>query len=188
VSTYLKNITPKALAIVNNIELERKFTEIVTVHQGIIHKVCGIYCKNDECRKDLFQEIVMQLWRSYPSFRGDSKITTWMYRVALNTAISSFRKQVKKPQEESITGSIYQIPVVSNRYKQEQEEEIQFMYKAIEHLSKIEKAIIMLYLEEHSYEEIAKITGITKTNVGVKINRIKGKLQKILKPVYDEIR
>ena len=121
----------------------------------------------------------MQLWRSFPTFRGDSKITTWMYRVALNTAISSFRKQVRKPEEESLSVSIYQIPA-SNRFRQEQDEQIQFMYKAIEHLSKIEKAIIMLYLEEHSYDEIAKITGITKTNVGVKINRIKGKLQKIL--------
>ena len=171
----------------NNIILEKNFTEIVTIHQGIIHKVCGIYCKDDEARKDLFQEIVMQLWRSFPSFRGDSKVTTWMYRVALNTAISSFRKQVRKPQEESLTGNIYQIPMPT-KYRQEQEEQIQFMYKAIEHLSKIEKAIIMLYLEEHSYEEIAQITGITKTNVGVKINRIKSKLQKILKPVYDEIR
>jgi len=172
---------------VNNTVLEKNFTEIVTTHQGIIHKVCGIYCKNDESRKDLFQDIVMQLWRSFPSFRGDAKVTTWMYRVALNTAISSFRKQVRKPQEESISGSIYQIPII-NRFGQEQEEQIQFMYKAIQHLSKIEKAIIMLYLEEHSYDEIAKITGITKTNVGVKINRIKGKLQKILKPVYDEVR
>jgi len=171
----------------NTVVLEKTFTEIVTLHQGIIHKVCGIYCKDEEARKDLFQEIVMQLWRSFPTFRGDSKITTWMYRVALNTAISSFRKQVRKPEEESLSVSIYQIPA-SNRFRQEQDEQIQFMYKAIEHLSKIEKAIIMLYLEEHSYDEIAKITGITKTNVGVKINRIKGKLQKILKPVYDEIR
>ncbi|MBT33335.1 MAG: RNA polymerase subunit sigma-70 [Thalassobius sp.] len=171
----------------NSLKLEKKFTELVTCHQGIIHKVCGMYCKHEEARKDLFQEIVVQLWRSFPSFRGDSQVTTWMYRVALNTAISSFRKEVRKPDEESISNKVYQIPV-SNKLKQEQEEQISFMYKAIEQLSQVEKAVIMLYLEEYSYDEIAKITGMTRTNVGVKINRIKAKLQKILKPVYNEIR
>ncbi|WP_020532833.1 RNA polymerase sigma factor [Flexithrix dorotheae] len=167
-------------------QLEQKFTSVITKHQGIIHKVCGMYCHHPEERKDLFQEIISQLWRSFPSFRGDSMVSTWMYRVALNTAISSFRKESKRKDKESINERIFQIPI--SKPNEDKEEKLKYLYKAIGLLSKVEKAIIMLYLEEHSYEEIAQITGITKTNVGVKINRIKSKLQRILKPMYDELR
>lgn len=152
------------------------------MHQGIIHKVCGMYGKHEEARRDLFQDIVLQLWRAYDSFKGESKISTWMYRVALNTAISGFRKQKRKPEQTSLSDKAYQIA-----YKlpdADQEEKRVFLYKAIEQLSEVEKGIVMLYLEDHSYDEIAEIIGITPNYVGVKLNRIKGRLKKILQPHF----
>ena len=131
---------------------------------------------------DLFQEILLQLWRAYDSFRGQSKITTWMYRVALNTAISGYRKQKRRPQQNSLTVEELQIAV--EEYDQEWEEKRKFLYKAINQLSEVEKAIVMLYLEGQSYDEIAEIIGITRTHVGVKLNRIKTKLKKILIPHF----
>ena len=160
-------------------QLEQEFLTLAETHQGIIHKVCRMYCDNEMDRKDLFQDILIQLWRAFPSFKGQSKFTTWAYRVAINTAISNYRKQKRRPKLDSLTGKAFQIPDYSN-FSIEKEEKQQLLHRAINKLTKIEKAIIMLYLEEHSYEEIAAIIGITKTNVGVKINRIKTKLKKIM--------
>ncbi len=160
--------------------LEKEFLTLADTHQGIIHKVCRMYCDNETDRKDLFQDILIQLWRAFPSFKGQSKFTTWAYRVAINTAISNYRKQKRRPRLDGLNGEELQIPDYSN-FSFEQEEQTQLLHRAINKLTKIEKAIIMLYLEEHSYEEIAAIIGITKTNVGVKINRIKIKLKSILK-------
>lgn len=158
--------------------LENEFLAFVTQNQGIAHKVCNIYCSEKEAKKDLFQEIVFQLWKGYPKFNKQSKITTWMYRVALNTAITFYRKEKRIPQQDSLTEGIYNM---SDAISTETEEMLKQLYKAIEQLNKIEKALILLYMEENSYEEIAAIVGITKTNVGVKINRIKSKLERIIK-------
>ena len=161
---------------------EQAFVSLISTHQGIIHKVCSMYCNETNARKDLFQEILLQLWRAYDSFRGQSKITTWMYRVALNTAISGYRKQKRRPFQDTLTVAELQIPV--EEYDIEWEEKRNYLYKAINQLSEVEKAIIMLYLEGQSYDEIAEIIGITRTHVGVKINRIKKKLKKILVPHF----
>ncbi|MEZ4851964.1 MAG: sigma-70 family RNA polymerase sigma factor [Bacteroidia bacterium] len=159
---------------------EAEFVNLISGNQGIIHKVCSMYANEDEVKADLFQEIVLQLWRAYGSYQGKAKITTWMYRVALNTAISGFRKQKRKPEHFTISDRELEIPqVIANP---DLSEETRWLYKAIEQLSEVEKAIIMLHLEEHSYDEIADIIGITRTHVGVKINRIKEKLRKIMLP------
>ena len=139
-----------------------------------------MYCNAEDVKADLFQEIVLQLWRAYGSFQGKAKITTWMYRVALNTAISGFRKQSRKPEHYAISDREMEIPQIES--KPDLAEETKWLYMAIDQLSEVEKAIIMLYLEEHSYDEIAEIIGITRTHVGVKINRIKTKLRKIMMP------
>lgn len=141
-----------------------------------------MYCNQEEERRDLFQDIVLQLWRAYESFKGDSKISTWMYRVALNTAISGFRKQKRKPEQSQLSDRAYQIPLMAP--DPDMEEKRAFLYKAIEQLSEVEKAIVMLHLEDHSYEEIAEIIGITANYVGVKLNRIKQRLKKILQPHF----
>jgi len=155
-------------------DLQITFNKRVTESLGIIHKVCRMYCDDDEHRKDLFQEVLIQLWKSYPSFRGDSKFSSWMYRVALNVAIQDFRK-VKKRKLLFFQTNEFKESLDANSSSFE-DEKLKKMYDAISGLNKIEKAIVMLYLEGESNEEIAKIVGITQNYVRVKMNRIKIKL------------
>lgn len=153
---------------------ETEFLQLLSDNQGIIGKVCSIYCNQKEDYEDLFQEITYQAWRGFSSFRGESKFSTWLYRIALNTAISSFRK--KRPQIDLVSV----LPDTLIVYDKETNEKKQQLLRAIKQLSEGERAIIALYLEEMSYQEIAEVTGITENNVGVKINRIKNKLHQIL--------
>lgn len=152
---------------------------MLNTHRRIIFKVCNLYCQDEEAKKDLFQEIVLQLWKAYPSFRNESLNTSWMYKIGLNTAISNLRKEIKKPDRKSITVEEFQIPDMS--FETDEEERLGMLKMAIEKLSEVEKAIIMLYLEEKTYDEIAEIIGISNSNVGVRLNRIKQKLEKIIK-------
>lgn len=158
--------------------LEKEFLQIIQKNQGIIHKVCNIYCDTDDDRRDLFQEIVAQLWKSFPNFRGDAKVSTWMYRVALNTAITTFKKSKRRPDQNHLTYENFQIEDV--KYDTETEENIKLLHKAVQQLSGIEKSIVLLFLENKKYEEIAEITGITQNYVRVKMNRIKRKLKKLM--------
>lgn len=157
---------------------KREFTELIEKNQGIIFKVSGMYCENEACKEDLFQEILLQLWKSYPTYNQQAKFSTWMYRVALNTAFSQFRKI-----KHSRTKVIYEIPENiqdDNGYEEKTTRE-KILHQAIGRLKMTEKSIIILYLDGYPYEEIADIIGISVSNVGVKINRIKSKLQRILK-------
>lgn len=159
-----------------NFDLEQQFLKTINQNQGILHKVCRIYCRNQEDHNDLFQEIVLQLWKAFPSFRSESKISTWMYRIALNTAISGLRKKkIKLTELEKISFQIEDKKEITI------EENLQQLYKAIEYLSDVEKSIVLLYLEDKPYDEIAEITGITANYVAVKMNRIKEKLKTLLK-------
>ena len=156
----------------------KEFTELIEENQGIIFKVSALYCDNKTCRKDLFQDILLQLWKAYPTYKGQSKFSSWMYRVALNIAISQFRKEKKKGKDV-----MHEIPlnITEDDSNSEKEERAEILHKAIGKLSKAEKSIIILYMDDYPYEEISDIIGISVSNVGVKINRIKSKLQKILK-------
>ena len=158
--------------------MEKEFLQIVQKNQGIIRKVCNIYCDTDDDRNDLFQEIVAQLWKSFPTFREESKVSTWMYRVALNTAITTFKKSKRRPDQNLLTYENFQI--VDEAYDTETEEKIKELHKAINYLTGIEKSIVLLFLEDKKYEEIAEITGITQNYVRVKMNRIKKKLKKFM--------
>jgi len=158
--------------------LEKEFLQIITENQGIIHKVCSIYCDLEEDRRDLFQEILVQLWKSYPSFRNESKFSTWMYRVALNTAITSFKKDKRQPDKSGI--SYENLQLADEMYDTRTEEQIRILSKAVSQLTGIEKSIILLFLEDKKYEEIAEITGITQNYVRVKMNRIKKKLKLLM--------
>lgn len=158
--------------------MEKEFLEIIQKNQGIIHKVCNMYCDSQEDRNDLFQEIIAQLWKSYPSFRQESKVTTWMYRVALNTAITSFKKSKRRPDQNRLTYENFQL--ANDEYDSETEENIKLLHAAVSQLTGVEKSIILLYLENKKYEEIAEITGITQNYVRVKMNRIKKKLKKLM--------
>jgi len=158
--------------------LEKEFLQIITENQGIIHKVCSIYCDLEEDRRDLFQEILVQLWKSYPSFRSESKFSTWMYRVALNTAITSFKKEKRQPDK---TGVSYEnLQLAEELYDSGAEDQIKMLNQAVSQLTGIEKSIILLFLEDKKYEEIAEITGITQNYVRVKMNRIKKKLKLLM--------
>jgi len=140
-----------------------------------------MYCSDVDDRKDLFQEIVIQLWKAYKSFRGDSKFTTWIYRVALNTAISVYRKESKKPEKMDIDDVAFKLAEeVSNEDKEAQ---FKMLENAIQQLSEIERAIVMMYLDGHSSEEIAEVVGITANNVRVRMNRIKEKLRKLIENI-----
>lgn len=161
-------------------ELEHNFVSELERNQNIVHKVCRIYTSNKEQHNDLFQEITIQLWKAYPKFRGDSKFSTWMYRVALNTAITLYRKSKRSVKTQDYESVIFKI--TSEDYDDTEEEQLKIMYKAIKQLSDIEKALIFLYLEDKNYKEIAETIGITEVNARVKMNRIKTKLKKILNP------
>ncbi|MDO8951319.1 MAG: sigma-70 family RNA polymerase sigma factor [Draconibacterium sp.] len=158
--------------------MEKEFLQIIKKNQGIIHKVCNIYCDDQDDRNDLFQEIVAQLWKSFPSFREESKFTTWMYRVALNTAITSFKKIKRRPDQNRLTYENFQIK--DENYDTETEDEIKNLHQAVAQLTGVEKSIVLLFLENKKYEDIAEITGITQNYVRVKMNRIKKKLKKFM--------
>jgi RNA polymerase sigma-70 factor (ECF subfamily) len=151
------------------------FSTLIEKHQAIIHKISFIYSDGAEDRKDLFQEICLQLWKAYPKFREDAKFSTWMYRVALNTAISNVRKNRNKPSFETINEKNQ---IVDHSY--EEAGRIKLLYLGISKLNQIDKAIILLWLEEKSYEEIAIIMGTSKTNISVKLVRIKRKLEELI--------
>lgn len=138
-------------------------------------KICRMYCTDNDDVNDLFQDMLVQLWQAWPSFKGASKLTTWMYRICLNTAIARFRKSNRRPTVQALTEAQYGMPEAGP-----QRLDILFdteLQAAIDGLDRIDKALIMLYLDEKSYKEIAEIMDMTESNVGVKINRIKSKLK-----------
>ncbi len=163
---------------------DKTFIQLLNQHQKIIHKVCNLYLNWQEDKEDLFQEITLQAWKAYGQFRGDAKFSTWLYRVALNTAITFFRKDKKKDFIESVADLPENIDFAE---RDSIEEKTQAMYKAIASLSKIDKAIIMLYLEDYSYAEISEIIGITANNIAVKMNRIKVKLREATLKNFERI-
>lgn len=163
-----------------------EFVALVHQHRAMLYKVCNLYCASGHDKQDLFQEIVIQLWGAWPRFRGDSKFSTWLYRIALNTAISDLRKQKKIIR--STEPGLLPTEIQDIQYNKEKEERLQQLYKAISHLTEIERAIVMLYLEDRSYEEMEDILGINQNNLRVKMNRIKEKLRKLTKPVVNGVR
>lgn len=161
---------------------EKEFVELLNKHQNIIHKICNVYMDDAADRQDLFQEITLQAWKAIKNFRGDAQFSTWLYRVALNTAITFFKKE----KQRSHTTLTENFPETTEHHNPV-EEQVQAMYKAIGGLSKIDKALVMLYLDDYSYKEMAGMLGITVTNVGAKMNRIKTKLRDETKKIYHPI-
>lgn len=152
---------------------ESAFISLLNTHQGILHKVCNLYMDTPADREDLFQEITLQAWKAYANFKAQSKFSTWLYRVALNTAITFFRKEKRKISVFALDV----LPEIQTDTYDPIEDQVQAMYKAIGDLSSIDKAIVMLYLEDYNYNDIGEIIGITANNVAVKMNRIKARLK-----------
>lgn len=156
---------------------EKEFSQLIKDNQGLIIKVSRLYTNSIEDEQDLFQEIVLQLWRSYDTFKGQSKISTWMYRVALNTAITLFRKKTKSPQTDELQDFHYKDFVEDHEEKQQQ---ISTLYKVIKMLPNVERAIVTMYLDDLPYKDIAENLGITEVNARVKMNRLKKTLKELM--------
>ncbi len=160
------------------LETQKAFLQQINDNKGIIHKVSKMYMDNILDQEDLFQEIVMQLWKAYPSFKGSSKFSTWMYRVALNTAIVFFKKENRKIDKTPLQE---QLDIADINDSADKEEKLAYLYKAVQELNQIEKALIFLFLENQSHKEIAQNLGISEVNARVKLNRTKEKLQQTIK-------
>jgi len=161
---------------------KEKFISIIRDNQNLIFKICYTYCKNTEDRKDLEQEILLQLWKSFKNFDGRVKISTWIYKIALNTAITFYRNNSKVNDKTlRIDASIISLSIAEEN--SEIDENISILFQLIEKLNEFDKALILLYLDNNKYIDIANILGISETNVATKINRIK----KVLKAKFSDI-
>ena len=163
-----------------NKDLEHKFVTELQDNQNIVHKVCTLYTNDRDSHNALFQEITIQLWKAYPKFRGEAKFSTWMYRVALNTAITLYRKRKRRIDTADYESIIFKIK--AEVYDETEELQLKLMYKAVKQLNDVDKALVFLYLEDKNYAEISETLGITEVNARVKMNRIKTKLRTILNP------
>jgi RNA polymerase sigma-70 factor (ECF subfamily) len=159
------------------------FILLVEKHKGIIYKIANSFCHNDEDRKDLVQEIILQVWRSFDNYNKVYKESTWIYRIALNVAISFYRKEKsRKKMAHPFPEEIFQIAAMTQQTVLK--EDMLLLQQFIHALKELDKAVMLLYLEEKTYSEIATIIGITETNVATKINRIKMLLkQKFVKTI-----
>jgi len=156
-----------------NRKLEVEFLDMLREYNRIIYKAASFYADENSAIDDLYQDVVLNLWKSFPDFRKESQLSTWIYRIALNTCVSFYRKNSRRPACVEITPDV--------KAYVEENEAVAELYACINRLGKLERALILLYLEDRPYKEIAEIMGITVTNVSTKINRIKEKLRQISK-------
>ena len=157
---------------------EIEFVALLDEYQNIVHKICRMYTNGKDSHNDLFQEISIQLWKSYDRFEGKSKFSTWMYRVGLNTAITLYRKQKKQLNGYALEEEHFLMK--EDEYDSEKDDQIEWLYKQIESFSEIDKALTLLYLEDKKYDEISETLGISSINARVKINRIKQRLKALI--------
>ena len=161
--------------------MKETFLQQVQAHEKQIYKICHFYANNEADKQDLYQEILLQLWKSYPNFRGKSKFNTWLYRVAINTAIAGIRKEKKHIQAQHLTQLPEQMEEVNSCNAEE--EKYSKMYIAIGQLNEIEKAVTVLFIDGKSYADIEEILGISESTLRVKMNRIKKKLSQLAKNI-----
>lgn len=155
-----------------------EFQEIIEKNKGILYKVSRTYCPFEEDREDLIQDMMISIWKSLEKFDRSYKLSTWLYRICLNTAISHYRKHSPKKQSSiSLTGEEENIESCHNDLSDERNEQLNLLEKFISELNDIDKALMMLYLEDKSHAEISQIMGISVSNAGTKIGRIKDKLK-----------
>ncbi len=153
-----------------------QFEQYLEESKGIIYKVASSYCKDADDRKDLIQEIIIQLWRAYRRYNGSVKLSTWTYRVALNVAISYYRKDAKrKTIMTDLPGSL--VDIVADKHPTPSQEKFDKLQQFISELKEVDRVLTILYLEDKSQKEIAEIMGLSETNVSTKIGRIKEKLR-----------
>ena len=156
---------------------KKEFLELLSAYQGIIHKVNLVYFSVAEDRKDNFQEVVLQMWRAYPQLKNKEKIGSWIYAIAINTSISKIRKDSRYVLSNDFELNNF----VTVTDSTETDIDFQCLLSAIRRLKEVDRSIMLLYVEDYSYNEIAEITGITGSNVGVRIAGAKKQLEKLLK-------
>jgi RNA polymerase sigma-70 factor (ECF subfamily) len=156
---------------------QREFLALVNAHRAALHRVCRGYTATPGDREELFQEIVHQLWRSYPTFRGDATPVTWVYRVALNTAITATRRRTRRPALVPLESTAEPASLETG----EDATRLALLYRAIRKLDGVERALIMCYLDDLSYKRIAEVLGISESNVGTKLNRTKARLRDLVR-------
>lgn len=161
----------------NERERCREFVDLIYEHQLILRRLSSVYAAKPADREDLYQEMVMQAWRSYASYEGRSKFSTWLYRVALNTALLRRRKDSARREFVSASDEPSDVAIFRDSAA---EEDVELLYSCIHELPKVDRAIILLRLERHTYDEIAHITGLSRSNVSVRLVRIKEKLRTLL--------
>ena len=159
-------------------KLQQAFLHQMEENQRLVHKVCKIYTDNPDDHEDLFQEIVLQLWKAFPNYRAEAKFSTWAYKIALNTAITLFRKREKQPKVDA-DKEILNLHIKSDEVDEESEK-IQIMYEAIHQLNDIEKALIMMFLDDKPYKEIAELLSISEGNARIKMMRTRDKLKTLI--------
>jgi RNA polymerase sigma factor, sigma-70 family len=158
-----------------NKNLEQEFTACIKEYERVIYKVCYLYATKSAPLNDLYQEAVLNIWRAFPKFRHECKISTWIYRITLNTCISFIRKEKSIPEIVTLTQEAEWLTEEEDNFR----EMLAELYRLINCLGQLDKSIILLYLEDKDYAEIAEITGLTVTNVATKLSRIKDKLRKM---------
>ncbi|MBW8879509.1 MAG: RNA polymerase sigma factor [Acidobacteria bacterium] len=158
-----------------------RFVQLLEEHKRMLYKVASVYCADAEDRRDLVQEIVIQLWRSFPRYDDQLKFSTWMYRIGMNVAISFLRSEKRRGRE---TVALEQVEIIdtaaADRVMGEAGDDLRLLQRLVSRLDEMSRALIVLYLEGYSYAEIAEILGISVTNVGTRINRIKNRLREEL--------
>lgn len=163
------------------IDQPSEFIELLQTNKGILYKVARTYCYSEEERKDLIQEITLNVWKAFPNYDSKYKFSSWLYRIALNVAISYLRKETKRRKiNEALHGDLVEL---TNSQEDPIDHQISMLYSAISELNAFDKALMLLYLEENSYREIAEIMGISESNVATKINRIK----KVIKEKFQKL-
>lgn len=153
-----------------------QFLNVIDLHKGIIYKVANAYCRDQENRKDLIQEITLQLWLAFPKYDEQFMLTTWIYRIALNVSISFFRKQVSRDKiNHPLTDEI--LTLITDDEQSDVHSDLTILHEFIRQLKELDRALMLLYLEGRSQSEIADILGITASNVSTKVGRIKEQLR-----------
>ncbi|MCM1349008.1 MAG: sigma-70 family RNA polymerase sigma factor [Firmicutes bacterium] len=150
----------------------QRFTQILKQHDALIYKVCYMYAEDSDHLKDLYQEVAANLWNGLEGFEGKSKVSTWVYRISLNTCITYFRKHGKHSATLRLDAAACDVEDTDS----DRTSKLKFMYELIGQLGKIDKAIVMLWLDEHSYDEIAQVVGLSRANVASRLYRAKQKL------------
>ena len=159
--------------------ISQEFIAFVESNRKLIYKVCRMYCRNDSMIKDVEQEILVQLWTAFPKYDNSYRPSTWIYRIALNTAISFYRREKKHNTNRIDTNStVFQLVAADDN--SELEEQIILLYRVMDDFAELDRALLLLYLDDNSYDDIAKVLGITVTNVATKINRLKQRLKRLM--------